>query len=66
MELPAELIDQLHDAVQKGEKDRLDQLIRDVGNLDRQAGAALKQLAENYDYDALSRLLENSKRELLP
>ena len=61
-----ELINQLQDAVQKGEKDRLDQLIRGVGDLDRQAGAALKQLAENYEYDALTRLLEDSKRELLP
>ena len=66
MQMPVELINELHDAVQKGEKDRLDQLIRGVGDLDRQAGAALKQLAENYEYDALTRLLEDSKRELLP
>ena len=65
-ELPAELINQLQDAVQKGEKDRLDELIRGVGDLDRPAGAALKRLAENYEYDALTCLLEESKRELLP
>ena len=66
MQLPVELINQLHDAVQKGEKDRLDQLIRGAGDLDRQAGAALKQLAENYEYDALTCLLEDSQRELIP
>jgi PAS domain S-box-containing protein len=66
MELPVELIHQLHDAVQKGEKDRLDQLIRGAGDLDIQVGAALKQLAENYEYDALTHLLEDAKRELPP
>jgi PAS domain S-box-containing protein len=66
MELPVELINQLYDAVQKGEKDRLDQLIRGVGDLDKQVGAALKQLAENYEYDALTCLLQDSQRELLP
>ena len=66
MELPAELINQLQDAVQKGEKDRLDQLIRGAGDLDRPAGAVLKRLAENYEYDALTCLLEESKRALLP
>jgi PAS domain S-box-containing protein len=66
MQLPAELINQLYDAVQKGEKDRLDQLIRGAGDLDRQVGAALKQLAENYEYDALTSLLHDSQRELIP
>jgi hypothetical protein len=56
----------LYDAVQKGEKDRLDQLIRGAGDLDRQVGAALKQLAENYEYDALTSLLHDSQRELIP
>jgi PAS domain S-box-containing protein len=64
--LPGELINQLQDAVQKGEKDRLDQLIHSVDVLDRQVAAALKKLAENYEYDALSGLLEASKPELLP
>jgi hypothetical protein len=66
LELPAQLMNELHAAVQNGEKDRLDELIRNVGNLDRQLGAALKQLAENYDYDALTCLLEDSQRKLLP
>jgi PAS domain S-box-containing protein len=66
MQLPLQLINQLQDAVQNGEKRRLDELIRDAGDLDGRAGAALQQLAETYEYDALTRLLEDSKRELLP
>jgi PAS domain S-box-containing protein len=65
-ELPAELINQLQAAVQKGEKDRLDELIRDAGDFDRQAGAALKQLADDYEYDTLTCLLEDSQRNSLP
>jgi PAS domain S-box-containing protein len=66
MELPVELINELHDAVQNGEKDRLDDLIRGAGDFNSQVGAALKQLADNYEYDALTCLLEDSQRELLP
>jgi PAS domain S-box-containing protein len=64
--LPVELINELHHAVQNGEKDRLDELIRNAGDFDRRAGAALKQLADDYEYDALTCLLEESKRGLLP
>jgi len=60
------LINELHDAVQNGEKDRLDDLIRGAGDFNSQVGAALKQLADNYEYDALTCLLEDSQRELLP
>jgi PAS domain S-box-containing protein len=66
MKLPMELINQLHDAVHNGEKDRLDELIRGAGHLDKQASAALKKLADDYEYDALTCLLEDSQRELLP
>ena len=66
VELPVELVNQLYDAVQKGEKDRLDQLIGRVGALNRQVAAALSELAENYEYDALTYLLQDTKRELLP
>jgi PAS domain S-box-containing protein len=65
MQLPVELIGQLHDAVQSGEKDLLDQLIQSVGALDSQVGEALKQLAENYEYDALTGLLEDSRTRTL-
>ena len=65
-ELPMELINQLHAAVQKGEKDRLDELIRGTCDLNRQVGAALKQLADDYEYDTLTCLLEDSQRNSLP
>jgi PAS domain S-box-containing protein len=64
--VPVVLINQLHDAVQTGEKNRMDRLIAAVGDLDGQLGAALEQLAKNYEYDALTGLLENARRELLP
>jgi PAS domain S-box-containing protein len=60
--LPSELINQLHDAVQEGEKDRLDQLIQRVEPYDQQAARGLKGLAENYEYDALTHLLVEAKR----
>ncbi len=66
LELPLELMNELHAAVQKGEKDRLDELIRGVCALDTQVGAALKQLAENYEYDTLTCLLEDSQRKIIP
>jgi hypothetical protein len=59
-----ELINQLHDAVQKGEKDRLDQLIQGVDEFDQQAAEALKAFAENYEYDALTHLLAETKSRL--
>jgi PAS domain S-box-containing protein len=66
LELPAQLMNELHAAVHNGEKDRLDELIRGVCDLDTQVGSALKQLAENYEYDILTCLLEDSQRRLLP
>jgi hypothetical protein len=62
--LPSDLINQLHDAVQEGEKDRLDQLIQRVEQYDKQAAGRLKELAENYEYDALTHLLAETKRRL--
>ena len=58
------LINQLQDAVQKGEKDRLDQLIQGVEEFDQQAAEGLKAFAENYEYDALTRLLAETKSRL--
>jgi anti-sigma regulatory factor (Ser/Thr protein kinase) len=62
--LPSELINQLHDAVQEGEKDRLDQLIQRAEQYDKPAAGGLKKFAENYEYDALTHLLEETKRNL--
>jgi len=55
--IPTELRQQLRSAVQDGEKDRLDQLIATVANQDPQSGRALKNLADSYEYDTLSNLL---------
>ncbi len=62
--LPAELIDAVGEAVLNGDKDRLDQLIRKVGELDMRAAKALKELADKYEYDALTRLLEGTRQKL--
>ncbi len=55
--LPAGLIEQLQRAVRDGQKDRLDELIAAVAARDSHCGRALKDLADQYDYDALSALL---------
>jgi CheY-like chemotaxis protein len=62
--LPAELIDAVDEAVLNGDKGRLDQLIRRVGELDMRAAQALKELADKYEYDALTRLLEGTRQKL--
>jgi signal transduction histidine kinase/DNA-binding NarL/FixJ family response regulator len=56
--LPQELVDELGQAVRNGEKDRLDELIRNITGRDASFGRTLQQLAEQYDYDALTQLLE--------
>jgi PAS domain S-box-containing protein len=58
--LPAERIDQLRDAVLHGEKDRLDQLIRLVHELDAPAARSLGEAADNYEYDVLARWFEEA------
>jgi PAS domain S-box-containing protein len=61
--LPPALIMQLHDAVQEGEKERLDQLIQEVADYNQQSAAALHEFADNYEYDALISLLAPANRE---
>jgi PAS domain S-box-containing protein len=61
--LPSQLIHQLHDAVQEGDKALLDRLIQEVAQYNRQAAGALQEFAENYDYDALTSLLAKAKLE---
>jgi signal transduction histidine kinase/DNA-binding response OmpR family regulator len=56
--IPAEFIDGLRDAVQNGEKNRLDDLIAQVAVTDARSAHVLNELADNYDYGGLSRLLE--------
>jgi CheY-like chemotaxis protein len=61
-ELPAELLNQLRDAVLDGDKLRLDQLIERVAEHDATAAPALKDLGEKYEYDALMHLLEATRQ----
>ena len=61
--LPSQLIHQLHDAVQEGDKALLDRLIQEVAQYNCQAAGALQEFAENYDYDALTSLLAKAKLE---
>jgi hypothetical protein len=57
-ELPPKLVGDLQLAVRNGEKDRLDQLIEQAGERNVVVSRALKDLADRYDYDALTQLLE--------
>ena len=63
--LSLDLINQLHDAVQEGEKDRLDQLIQGIEEFDQQAADALRAFAENYEYDVLTHLLAETKAQAI-
>ncbi|HEY3836191.1 MAG TPA: response regulator [Bryobacteraceae bacterium] len=56
-DLPEDIIRQLRGAVRNGEKDRLDQLILTIQKEDTRCAGRLKDLADNYDYDALTALL---------
>jgi hypothetical protein len=47
-------------AIRNGEKDRLDQLIEQVGEQNVAISQVLKDLAERYDYEALTHLLEGA------
>jgi CheY-like chemotaxis protein len=59
--LPAELTDQLRQAVLNGENDRLDELIRKVMEQDESLAGTLRDLADKYEYDALTHLLEEAR-----
>jgi CheY-like chemotaxis protein len=60
-QLPAEIIQELRDATSDGSKKRLDQLIAQVREIDQAGPAnALQELANKYDYDTLTRVLEEA------
>jgi PAS domain S-box-containing protein len=61
--LPRELVDQLRNATLSGNKKLLDGLISKVGETGDAASAdALQELADKYEYDTLTRLLEEASR----
>ena len=62
-QLPQELVEELRNATLSGNKKLLDKLIlkvRETG--DAKTAHALKELADNYEYDALSQSLEDACR----
>jgi DNA-binding response OmpR family regulator len=61
-ELSAELIGRLHSAVVNGEKALLDRLIETVKERDAPSACVLQELADKYEYDALTHLLEGARR----
>jgi len=60
-EVPAELLAELLQAVRKGEKDSLDALIHVVEKQNGRLAWALRELADKYEYDALTQLLEDAQ-----
>ena len=64
METGGELpINELRDATLQGNKRRLDELILKVSEIDEAGCAhALRELADKYEYDALTRLLAEACR----
>jgi CheY-like chemotaxis protein len=57
--LPRELIEEIRDATLAGNKKLLDKLIAKVrGTGDAESARALQELADKYEYDALTRLAE--------
>ncbi|HEY1341668.1 MAG TPA: ATP-binding protein [Bryobacteraceae bacterium] len=53
---------ELLSAVRRGEKDRLDRIIGEIGQQDLACAGALQELAEKYEYDTLTELLEGVHR----
>ncbi|MGD0298436.1 MAG: hypothetical protein ABSE86_15125 [Bryobacteraceae bacterium] len=62
--LPLHLVEELRDATLQGNKRRLDELILKVSEIDEASGCAhaLRELADKYEYDALTRLLAEACR----
>jgi CheY-like chemotaxis protein len=62
-QIPRELAEEIRNATSTGDKELLDQLILKVcDTADSVSAHALQELADNYDYDALTQLLEEAPR----
>jgi DNA-binding response OmpR family regulator len=59
-QLPLELVDELRKATIRGNKRLLDKVILKVRETDTESEHALQGLADKYEYDALTRLLEEA------
>ncbi len=60
--LSADLLQQLLSAVRDGEKDRLDELIAAVAKEDPPSARALQELADKYEYDTLTNVLNDASK----
>jgi CheY-like chemotaxis protein len=58
--LSRKLLEELRDATVSGNKKLLDKLILEVGDTSSDGAAALRDLADRYEYDALTRVLEEA------
>jgi CheY-like chemotaxis protein len=59
--LPLDVVGQLRDATARGNKKRLNRLIHKIGETDNaDCAESLQRLADLYEYDALTRLLEEA------
>ena len=58
--LPVEWADDMRRAIFNGEKDRVNTLIATVPPRDAEFAQALQRLADRYEYDALTQLLERA------
>jgi hypothetical protein len=57
--LPLELLNKLRNAILRGDKRGLDRLILEISEtVDVRIAQVIQGLANNYDYDALTRLLD--------
>jgi PAS domain S-box-containing protein len=66
-QLPPKLIEELRNATLQGNKRSLDKLILQVRESeDAESANALQRLADKYEYDALTRLLEEALRHARP
>jgi two-component system sensor histidine kinase/response regulator len=62
-QLPAGIIEELREATSNGSKKRLNQLIAQVREIDHAGPAdALQELANKYEYDTLTKLLEEASQ----
>ncbi len=59
-DLPAEWVVAMHDAVLKGDKDCLDQLILRVEGVNARTARTLQEVADRYEYDVLTRWFEKT------
>jgi signal transduction histidine kinase len=61
-ELPPAMLEELRNAIFSGSLRRLNELIREVRETaDAASASALQELADNYDYDALTLMLDEAK-----